>query len=143
MTPLVGNVPVALTAAALPEPLAPSSASDLDRLRSLIQSTASQTANPAGNVAAPDLAVPPGASRSLGDSILQGMLAFGEKYQNSMKMIDTRVKDVVGEKGDGLNNFSDLISLQIDVSKWSMSVTGVDNAAKAGTNTIKELSKGG
>lgn len=144
MTPLVGNVPATLTAAAFPEPLAPSSASDLDRLRSLIQSTASQTANPAGNVAALELAAATtGAPRSLGDSILQGMLSFGDKYHQSMKLIETRVKDVVGAKGDGLNNFADLMSLQIDVSKWSMSVTGVDNAAKAGTNTIKELSKGG
>lgn len=143
MTPLVGNVPVALTATALPEPFAPSSASDLDRLRSLIQSTASQIANPAGNVAALDLVASVVPSRSLGDSILQGMMSFGDKYQNSMEEISARVKDVAGPKAEGLSNFSDILALQIDVSKWSMSVTGVDNAAKAGTNTIKELSKGG
>jgi hypothetical protein len=35
-----------------------------------------------------------------------------------------------------------MMSLQIDVSKWTMSVMGVDNASKSATNTIKELSRG-
>ena len=50
---------------------------------------------------------------------------------------------VVRTESAGLTNFSEILALQIDVSKWSMSVMGVDNASKAGSNTIKELSHGG
>ena len=41
------------------------------------------------------------------------------------------------------NDFADTVALQLEVARWSMSVMGIDNSSKAGTNTIKELSKGG
>jgi hypothetical protein len=136
-------VPVAAANPALAEPVAAASfnESDLARLRELIQATAAQTANPAG-VPAPAGAVD-GVVPSLGESILSGMMRFGSSYQDSMRAIETRLEGVVAKESSGLSNFSEILSLQVDVSKWSMSVMGVDNASKAGANTIKELSRGG
>lgn len=118
---------------------------DLDRLRELIKNTATETANPQGVPPAADTGNPATAPkvRTLGDSILEGVLRFGNNYQSSMQSIDSRLQDVVRTEGTGLTNFSEILALQIDVSKWSMSVMGVDNASKAGSNTIKELSRGG
>jgi hypothetical protein len=115
---------------------------DLDRLRSLLQSAASQTANPQGVT---PTSVPSGVepTGSLGDSILSGVLRFGSNYQSSIQSIETRLQDIVKQDSTGLTNFSDILALQVDVAKWSMSVMGVDNASKAGSNTIKELSRGG
>lgn len=147
MTPLVTSVPALATAPAAVETAASFNPTDLDRLRELIQSTAAQTANPTGTATAIDGALGEtavqGASRSFGDSILEGVMRFGSNYQNSMRSIETRLQDVVRSDSTGLTNFSEILALQVDVSKWSMSVMGVDNAAKAGSNTIKELSRGG
>jgi hypothetical protein len=144
MTPLsTPVVPAAVVNPALAEPAAVASFndSDLARLRELIQSTAAQTANP-GGVPATGGAVE-GTAASLGDSILAGMMRFGSNYQQSMRAIETRLEGVVAKESSGLSNFSEILALQVDVSKWSMSVMGVDNASKAGANTIKELSRGG
>jgi hypothetical protein len=84
-----------------------------------------------------------GVRRTFGDTILEGMMRFGNNYQSSLRAIEGRLQDVVKSEGSGLTNFSEILALQIDVSKWSMSVMGVDNAAKAGANTVKELSRGG
>jgi len=119
-------------------------ATDLERLRSLLQHTAAQTANPNPGLpatgAVPEVTV--GGTRSFGDSILQGMMSFRSEYQESVKSINHRLEGVSRNEMAGLNNFSEILSLQVDIGKWSMSVMGVDNATKAGTNTIKELSRG-
>jgi hypothetical protein len=142
MTPVAAPVPLPAAvprAAELPSSFNPT---DLDRLRALIQSTAAQTANPLGATGTAD-AVATIEGRSFGDSILTGMLRFSEGYQSSMRSIETRLEDIVRTDSAGLTNFPEILALQIDVSKWSMSVMGVDNASKAGSNTIKELSRGG
>jgi hypothetical protein len=143
MTTLAVGAPLAVTTPVALEPVVAANPTDLDRLRSLIQATASQTANPLGSSAAMAETTAATGGKTLGDSILQGVLRFGDHYQHSMQAIDTRVQEIMGNEAAGLNNFSDLIALQIDVSKWTMPVMGVDNASKAGANTIKELSKGG
>ncbi|MBL9205797.1 MAG: hypothetical protein JNN01_11965 [Opitutaceae bacterium] len=144
MIPVTATVPVAATAPAAIEPATTFSESDLARLRELIQSAASQTANPQGLTPLADgVGAVDGVKRSFGDSILEGMMRFGNNYQSSLRAIETRLQDVVKSEGTGLTNFSEILALQIDVSKWSMSVMGVDNAAKAGANTVKELSRGG
>jgi hypothetical protein len=146
MTPIVAPAPIVAATPAAIEPIAAFNPTDLEKLRQLIQSAASQTANPAG-VAPIDGTLADGVTkvggRSFGDSILEGVLRFGNNYQSSMKSIDTRLQEVVRTESNGLSNFSDILALQIDVAKWSMSVMGVDNASKAGANTIKELSRGG
>jgi hypothetical protein len=136
-------VPMAVASPALAEPAVAASFndSDLARLRELIQSTASQTANPGGAPPVADAAE--GVAPSFGDSILAGMMRFGNNYQSSMRAIETRLQEVVANESAGLSSFSEILALQVDVSKWSMSVMGVDNASKAGANTIKELSRGG
>jgi hypothetical protein len=70
------------------------------------------------------------------------MMSFRSEYQESVKSINHRLEGVSRNEMAGLNNFSEILSLQVDIGKWSMSVMGVDNATKAGTNTIKELSRG-
>jgi hypothetical protein len=147
MTPIATSTPaVAATQAAALEPVAAFNPTDLEKLRALIQSAAAQTANPVG-VTPIEGALLDGATnvttRSLGDSILESVLRFGNNYQSSMASIETRLQEVVRTESAGLSNFSDILALQIDVAKWSMSVMGVDNASKAGSNTIKELSRGG
>ena len=139
-------VPVPTTAVA---PVAPAAipaleATDLERLRSLLQQTAAQTANPNPGLPAPGAVteVTAEGARSFGDSILQGMMSFRSEYQDSVKSINQRLVGVSQNEMAGLNNFSEILSLQVDIGKWSMSVMGVDNATKAGTNTIKELSRG-
>jgi hypothetical protein len=139
------SVPLSAAGPAPLEALATSSATDLDRLRSLIQSAASQTANPIGTAAPLEAAtgtVPAAATRSFGDSILDGMLKFRSNYQNSIDSINTQVNTLATNEAAGLNDFAEIMALQINVSKWSMSVQGVDNASKAGANTVKELSRG-
>jgi hypothetical protein len=146
MTPAAISAPVVASTAPALEPLAQFNPSDLERLRNLIQATAAQTANPQGlSVTAANAAggVTPVQGASFGDSILQGLLRFGEGYQSSMKSIEGRLQEVARADPTSLANFADIMALQIDVSKWSMSVMGVDNASKAGSNTIKELSRGG
>jgi hypothetical protein len=144
MIPITAPVPVAVAAPAAIEPAPSFNESDLARLRELIQSAASQTANPQGLTPATDpTGAVEGVRRTFGDTILEGMMRFGNNYQSSLSAIEGRLQDVVKSEGSGLTNFSEILALQIDVSKWSMSVMGVDNAAKAGANTVKELSRGG
>jgi hypothetical protein len=120
-----------------------SNSTDLARLRELLHNTVAGSVN-VGAPASAELGpvVADGAARSLGDSILEGILSFRGNYQNSVDTINTRVLKLAGNETAGLNSFSEIMSLQLDVSKWSMSVMGVDNASKSGTNTIKELSRG-
>ncbi len=139
------SVPLSAAAPAPVETLATSSPTDLDRLRSLMQSAASQTANPIGTAVPLEAATgtaPAAATRSFGDSILDGMLKFRTNYQSSIDSINTQVTSLARNEAAGLNDFSEIMALQINVSKWSMSVQGVDNASKAGANTVKELSRG-
>jgi len=147
MTPVAAPASTLVLTPNTIEPADSFSPTDLDRLRTLIQSTASQTANPLGVPPLVDASLAsgptPATGRSLGDSILESVFRFGNNYQNSMHSIETRLQDVVRTEGSGLTNFSEILALQVDVSKWSMSVMGVDNASKAGSNTIKELSRGG
>ena len=133
-----------VTPAAAVEAISSLPSTDLDRLRSLLQQTASQTANPRANLPVPEAVagVATEGTRSFGDSILEGVMRFRTGYQNSVNSINHRLEAVSQNEMSGLNNFSEILSLQVDVSKWSMSVMGVDNASKAGTNTVKELSRG-
>lgn len=137
-------IPAAVTGPATPAAMPALEATDLDRLRSLLQQTAAQTANPNPGVPAPEAVteVAGEGTRTFGDSILQGMMSFRSGYQESVQSINHRLKGISGNEMAGLNNFSEILSLQMDIGKWSMSVMGVDNATKAGTNTIKELSRG-
>ncbi len=144
---MISAVAPATLPAAAPAVLEPAPSfnpTDLDRLRTLIQSTASQTANPLGLAPVAPVGTDAVAkTRSFGDSVLESALRFGDNYKSSMSAIETRLQEVVKNDSAGLANFSDILALQVDVAKWSMSVMGVDNASKAGTNTIKELSRGG
>lgn len=133
-------VSATVTAATTPAAIPALEATDLERLRSLLQQTASQTVNPTATPPAPEVAGE--RTRSLGDSILEGMMRFREGYHDQVRSINQRIEGVAQNEMAGLNDFSQIMSLQIDVSKWSMAVMGVDNASKAGTNTIKELSRG-
>jgi len=132
---------------AVPQPIASSSSSsayDLERLRSL--------------VAAPDVnngAQPVGADgavgktqetqpRTIGDSILEGLSRINSGYNSSLDAINNHLNTVAQSDASSLgNNFGEMMSLQMEVARWSLSVTGVDNSAKAATNTVKELSRGG
>jgi|GEM_PF-1262185 len=147
--------PVAIAAAATPAPAAfsqtlpvnnpASSMADVDRLRALVAGVQPVGGDGAG--------VPPvnqtsqveqGGFRTLGDSILEGVSKFNLGYNDSLNGITTKIEEI--SRADPLqlgNNFGEIMSLQIEIARWTMSVMGVDNASKAGTNTIKELSKGG
>lgn len=146
VAPTALPLPISATVApaAAVEALPALSSTDLDRLRLLLQHTASQTANPGANLPIPEAVarVAPEATRSFGDSILEGVMRFRTGYQDSVSSINQRLEAVSQNERAGLNNFAEILSLQVDVSKWSMSVMGVDNASKAGTNTVKELSRG-
>ena len=137
-------IPAAVTGPVTPAAIPALEATDLDRLRSLLQQTAAQTANPNPGVPAPEAVteVAGEGTGTFGDSILQGLMSFRSGYQESVQSINHRLKGISGNEMAGLNNFSEILSLQMDIGKWSMSVMGVDNATKAGTNTIKELSRG-
>jgi len=81
---------------------------------------------------------------TIGDSILDSMVTFRNEYDQSIQNIENRIERIADTKGlDFGTQMGELIELQLDVGRWSMSVTGVDNATKAGTNTLKELSRGG
>lgn len=116
---------------------------DLERLRNLVAEVPS-----APNVTE---ALPPqqvqevqkAEIQTLGDSILDGITSFNSGYHDSLKNISAKIDRI--SNADPLqlgSNFGEIMTLQVEVARWSMSVTGVDNASKAGTNTIKELSKG-
>lgn len=143
MTPIVALAAPVATPLASAAPITPqaSSAYDVERLRGLIAGV-----QPAGeNV---DLTPPPvtqieeGGFVTLGDSILQGVAKFNSGYNDSLEGINKRLQSVSDPTAFG-NDFGEIMALQVEVARWSMSVMGVDNASKAGTNTIKELSKGG
>ncbi|GAA5149746.1 hypothetical protein GCM10023213_47860 [Prosthecobacter algae] len=146
MTPVVlsaASAPAALTQS-LPVTLAASSSADLDRLRTLVAGV-----QPTGENVQVGLTPPPGkieesGFRTLGDSILEGVAKFNSGYNDSLSNITTKLEHISANDPLQLgNNFGELMSLQVEVARWTMSVMGVDNASKAGTNTIKELSKGG
>lgn len=128
-----------------------SSSSDLDRLRSLVAGSTSPAgytevvdAQTAANAVGETQASEPVQFQTLGDSILAGISNFNSGYNESMETINTRLQSLSSDDPASFgNNFQDILSLQVDIARWSMSVMGVDNASKAGTNTVKELSKGG
>ena len=120
------------------------SSQDLERLRGLVSEVSSQMQTEplsgGGNVGE----VTDSAFRSPGDAILDGIFQLKQGYNQSLESIETRLGHLAEGNPMAIgNDFSDTIALQLDVARWSMSVMGVDNSSKAGTNTIKELSKGG
>lgn len=144
--------PVAIVAAATPAPAAftqtlpvtsaASSMADVDRLRSLVAGV--QPARQTASFTPPVGQTEQAGFRTLGDSILEGVSKFNSGYNDSLNGITAKIDEI--SRADPLqlgNNFGEIMSLQIEVARWTMSVMGVDNASKAGTNTIKELSKGG
>lgn len=145
MTPAIAAVAASLPSApASSFPVTPpaSSAYDVDRLRALIAGV-----HPAGeNVTTtpPVTQTESGGFNTMGDSILQGVAKFNTGYNDSLETINTKLQHISSTNPLDLgNNFGELMELQVEVARWTMSVMGVDNASKAGTNTIKELSKGG
>jgi hypothetical protein len=134
-TPL--SQPVAVTAQA-------SSAQDLERLRTLVQGVQAPAANAQVTATPPVAETEKIGFRSLGDSILDGMAKFNAGYNDSLNGINAKVQEISeSDPVDFGNNFGEVVALQVEIAQWTMSVMGVDNASKAGTNTIKELSKGG
>lgn len=147
MTPIAFSAAAQVSAPAtfgppLPVTLQASSAADLDRLRSLVAGV-----QPAGENIAPPPPVTQIEStgfRTLGDSILEGVAKFNSGYNDSLGNINTKLEQIAATNPLNLGtDFGEIMSLQVEVARWTMSVMGVDNASKAGTNTIKELSKGG
>jgi hypothetical protein len=117
---------------------------DVERLRSLIASGAQQ--NTAQQVPATHSVQPTntdsGATR-LGDSILHGIVNFNSGYHDQMSEIGDRLTKVSQtDPAHFGSNFGDVMALQMEIAQWSMSVMGVDNASKAGTNTVNQLSRG-
>lgn len=122
---------------------------DLDRLRQAVTEL-SRDLQPGGvqsGQAPPAPAVDSvseAAIRSPGDSILEGIVHLKDNYHDSIGAINSRLNRL--SSGDPMqlgSQFSETIALQFEVAQWSMSVMGVDNSTKAGTNAVKELSKGG
>lgn len=145
MTPVAiaaaAPAPVAFSQA-MPVTLQASSMADLDRLRALVAGV-----QPVGeNVAPiqPTNKVDSGGFTTLGDSILDGVAKFNSGYNDSLESITNKLEHISSTDPLELgSNFGELMALQVEIARWTMSVMGVDNASKAGTNTIKELSKGG
>ncbi|MBB5037725.1 hypothetical protein [Prosthecobacter dejongeii] len=147
MTPIAlsaaaqASVPAAFSAP-LPVTVQASSAADLDRLRSLVAGVLPAGANttaqpPVGQVETTGF-------RTLGDSILEGVAKFNSGYNDSLGNITTKLEQISASNPLNLGtDFGEIMALQVEVARWTMSVMGVDNASKAGTNTVKELSKGG
>jgi hypothetical protein len=143
--PVQAQTVVAATAA-VPAPLGVSSPQDLEQLRAMIASTAAPAVAPAQAPAAPAAANAVGHTEftTLGDSILDGISHFNTGYHDSMSAINSRLEHISSTGPLKLGtDFGEIMALQVEVARWSMSVMGVDNASKAGTNTIKELSRGG
>ena len=129
--------PAALTAQA-------SSAQDVDRLRALVAGVQAPAANSPAPVNPPVAEPQKIGFRSLGDSILDGLANFNAGYNDSLSGINNKVQQIAeGDPVEFGNNFGEVMALQVEIAQWTMSVMGVDNASKAGTNTVKELSKGG
>jgi hypothetical protein len=118
----------------------------VEYLKQLVASTAPIAPAPAQAPEAPGAvgAVQDTGFTSLGDSILEGISSFNTGYHDSLHAINARLENIAETGPLKLGtDFGEILSLQIEVARWSMSVMGVDNASKAGTNTIKELSRGG
>jgi hypothetical protein len=136
----------AQTAATQPQaiPTSPQFAqSDLERLRALVANTAPPSSYEQAAPPAPPEVVDKSTFQTMGDSILQGISSFNRGYHEGLESINNKLKTI--SRNDTLslgNNFADIMGLQVEIARWSMSVMGVDNASKAGTNTVKELSKG-
>lgn len=119
-----------------------SSAYDVDRLRALVAGT--QPTGETININPPANHIEQGGFRTMGDSILDGVAKFNSGYNDSLSSITNKLEHIASTDPLELgSNFGELMALQVEVARWTMSVMGVDNASKAGTNTIKELSKGG
>lgn len=129
----------------LPMTAQASSAYDLERLRSLVAGV--QPTGENVNAGLPPAAIAQteqSGFRTMGDSILAGVAKFNSGYNDSLQSITNKLEHVASKDPLELgSNFGELMALQVEVARWTMSVMGVDNASKAGTNTIKELSKGG
>jgi hypothetical protein len=142
---IAAPVQTAVTQPQMLQPTGVSPAGDLERLRALVASSAP----PAGYVEAaptppPTVAVEQSAFRTLGDSILESISSFNSGYNQSLESINTKLDSISSTNTLDLgSNFDEIMGLQVEIARWSMSVMGVDNASKAGTNTVKELSKGG
>ncbi len=146
MTPAI-SIAAAPVAPPIPQPTAittqASSAQDLDRLRSLVSGVTAPGANAQAPATGPVTETESSGFRSLGDSILEGVAKFNKGYNESLSGINAKVQEIAsGDAVDFGNNFGEVMALQVEIAQWTMSVMGVDNASKAGTNTIKELSKG-
>jgi hypothetical protein len=126
----------------MPVTIQASSMADLDRLRAIVAGI-----QPTGeniNLTPPTTKVEQGGFRTMGDSILDGVAKFNTGYNDSLDNITNKLEHIANTDPLELgSNFGELMALQVEIARWTMSVMGVDNASKAGTNTIKELSKGG
>jgi hypothetical protein len=126
----------------MPVTIQASSMADLDRLRAIVAGI-----QPTGeniNLTPPTTKVEQGGFRTMGDSILDGVAKFNTGYNDSLDNITNKLEHITNTDPLELgSNFGELMALQVEIARWTMSVMGVDNASKAGTNTIKELSKGG
>ena len=124
-----------------------SSSTDLERLRALIAEVGgTQDANIAEAAAASEVqGVSQTEMRAPGDAILEGISGLKDGYHGTLDAIENRLQVISnGDPSAALgSDFSQIMGLQLDIARWTMSVMGVDNSTKAGTNTIKELSKGG
>ena len=143
MTPAIvaaAPAPAALTQP-LPMTVQASSPHDLERLRSLVSGT--QTGENI-NLTPPTTQVENNGMKTFGDSILEGVSKFNSGYNDRLSSITDKLAYIADTNSlDIGNNFAQMMGLQVEIAQWSMSVMGVDNASKAGTNTVKELSKGG
>lgn len=144
--PISLTTQAAVTRAPAALPAGSNSPQDLDALRTAVANASPQPPQTIDvSSAAPQVGGAVESSfRSPGDSILEGIAGLKDGYEESLGAIENRIERLAS--GDPMkigNNFSETVALQLDIARWSMSVMGVDNSAKAGTNTIKELSKGG
>ncbi len=145
MTPIAIAAAVPTPAAfsqMMPVTLQASSAADVDRLRALVAGI--QPAGENVDVMPPPTSIENSGFRTMGDSILDGVAKFNTGYNDSLSNITNKLEHIANTDPLELgSNFGELMALQVEIARWTMSVMGVDNASKAGTNTIKELSKGG
>ena len=144
MTPIAiaaAPAPAAFTQM-MPVAIQAASMADLDRLRALVAGI--QPSGESINLTPPTTQVEQGGFRTMGDSILDGVAKFNTGYNDSLDNITNKLEHIANTDPLELgSNFGELMALQVEIARWTMSVMGVDNASKAGTNTIKEPSKGG
>ncbi len=121
-----------------------SSDTDLERLRMLVSEVASKYEQPGVDTGLGVNGTQETQMRTPGDAILEGMSHLKDGYEASLSSIEGRLDRLASTDPMAVgNHYVETVGLQLDIAKWSMSVMGVDNSAKAGTNTVKELSKGG